>query len=222
MCGRFTQTASREALRTLFPLFEIPELEPRYNVAPSQPVLAVFVPPGQEQPAAAFLHWGLVPHWANPPRSVKHPINARAETAASQPTFRVPFRKRRCLVVADGFYEWQKVGKHKQPHYFRLSDGRPFAFAGLWDRWEGEGEVIDSCALLTTAANELVQPVHERMPVVLAPGDFGLWLDPRAQPPELEALLRPYPAEEMTAYPVGSAVNNGRHDAPDCVAPLAG
>src|SRR5262249_22620467 len=129
MCGRFTLTKPRQALRELFPLFDIPELEPRYNVAPSQRVLAVFVPPGQDQPAPALLSWGLVPHWANPPKAVKHPINARGETAAGLPIFRVPFRKRRCLIVADGFFEWQQVGKHKQPHYFHLCEANPFAFA---------------------------------------------------------------------------------------------
>src|SRR5262249_48907390 len=125
--------------------------------------------------------------------------------------------------LADGFFEWQKVGRHRQPHYFHLWDARPFAFAGLWDHWGRDGETVESCTILTTEANELVKPVHERMPVIVAPADFGPWLDPKAQgSPELQARLRPYPAEAMTAYPVGLHVNNPKHDDPSCVLPLAG
>jgi putative SOS response-associated peptidase YedK len=224
MCGRFTLTASREALHNLFPLFDVPALDPRYNVAPTQSVLAVRVPPADDQPAPALLRWGLIPAWAADPKKARQPINARAETAAELPTFRVAFRRRRCLIVADGFYEWQKTtGKHKQPYYFRLKDGSPFAFAGLWERWERGGEPIDSCAILTTTANELVRPVHERMPVMLSPQDFDVWLDPKAQQgPALQALLRPYPAEQMTAYPVTARVNNPRQDDAACLLPLAG
>jgi putative SOS response-associated peptidase YedK len=222
MCGRFTLTASREALTSLFPLFDVPDVQPQYNVAPTQAVLAVRQPAGRDRPELVSLKWGLVPGWADDPAMGNRMINARAETAAEKPAFRSAFRQRRCLVLADGFYEWQKLGKKKQPHYFRLWDGSPFAFAGLWEHWERDGKVIESCAVLTTAANELVRPLHDRMPVILAPGDFERWLDPKAaKGPELQGLLRPFPAEAMTSYPVGLHVNNARHADAACVAPLA-
>jgi putative SOS response-associated peptidase YedK len=150
--------------------------------------------------------------------------NARSETVATKPTFRDAFKRRRCLVLADGFFEWVPVSGRKQPHYFRRWDAGPFAFAGLWDRWKDpDGGSVQSCTILTTEANELVKPVHERMPVILAPADFGAWLDPKTQGgPDLQALLRPFPAEAMTAYPVGLRVNNPKHDDAECVLPLAG
>jgi putative SOS response-associated peptidase YedK len=149
-------------------------------------------------------------------------INARAETAAEKPSFRSAFRKRRCLVLADGFYEWQKAGGKKQPYLFRLAGGEPFAFAGLWEHWGKDGKGIDSCTILTTDPNGLVKPLHDRMPVILSPRDFDLWLDPKVEKgPELQALLRPYPAETMTAYPVGLRVNSPRSNDAACVAPLA-
>jgi putative SOS response-associated peptidase YedK len=222
MCGRFTLTAPREVLRELFPLFDIPEVTPSYNVAPTQTVLAVRVPAGRDRPEPVLLKWGLVPGWADDPAIGNRLINARAETVAEKPAFRSAFRQRRCLVLADGFYEWQKVGGKKQPYLFRLQGGAPFAFAGLWEHWERDGRAIDSCTVLTTSANELVKPLHERMPVILAPADFDRWLDPKpATGPELQGLLRPYPAEAMTAYPVATRVNNARHNDADCVAPLA-
>ena len=222
MCGRFTLTASRETLTNLFPLFDIPDVAPSYNVAPTQTVLAVRVPAGGDKPELAALKWGLVPGWADDPAIGNRLINARAETVAEKPAFRSAFRQRRCLVLADGFYEWQKVERKKQPYLFRLRDGAPFAFAGLWEHWERDGRALDSCTILTTGANALVKPLHERMPVILAPADFDRWLDPKAaKGPELQALLRPYPAEAMTAYPVATRVNNARHNDADCVAPLA-
>jgi putative SOS response-associated peptidase YedK len=182
----------------------------------------VRVPPGQDKPAPTLLKWGLVPGWADDPALGNRLINARAETAAEKPTFRAAFRQRRCLVLADGFFEWQRVGGKKQPYYFRLGDGSPFAFAGLWEHWERDGKALDSCAILTTGANELVKPVHDRMPVILPSADFEQWLDPKGgKGPELQALLRPFPAEAMTSYPVGLRVNNPRHNDAACVAPLA-
>jgi len=222
MCGRSTLTVSREALRDLFPLFDIPDMTPSYNVAPTQAVLAVRVPAGQDKPAAALLKWGLIPSWAGDPSVGYRMINARAETAAEKPAFRSAFRQRRCLILADGFFEWAKVGKQKQPYLFRLQGGAPFAFAGLWEHWDRDGRVIDSCTILTTEANELVKPIHARMPVLLAPADFDRWLDPKAaKGPELQALLRPYPAEVMKAYPVDARVNSPRNNDDACVAPLA-
>jgi putative SOS response-associated peptidase YedK len=222
MCGRFTLTDPREALSHLFPLLDFPDVPPNYNVAPTQAVLAVRVPAGRDRPEPALLRWGLVPSWADDPAIGNRLINARAETAAEKPAFRSAFRQRRCLVLADGFYEWQKVGGTKQPYRFRLRDGAPFAFAGLWEHWEKGGRAVASCTVLTTEANALVKPLHERMPVILAPADFERWLDPKsAKGPELQALLRPYPAEAMAAYPVDPRVNNARHNDAECVAPLA-
>jgi putative SOS response-associated peptidase YedK len=165
----------------------------------------------------ASLVWGLLPSWSKEP-SVGF-INARAESAASKPAFRTAFRRRRCLVPADGFFEWKRAGKQKQPFYFQVADGRPFAFAGLWERWHGEeGEVIESCALLTTDANATVRPVHNRMPVILQPGEYNDWLDHEQQDAEaVQLLLRPYPAA-MTATPVGMYVNNARQQGPECIA----
>jgi putative SOS response-associated peptidase YedK len=169
-----SSTAHRQALTKLFPRFDPPDLFPNYNVAPTQAVLAVRVPHGQDQPAPALLKWGLVPGWADDPSIGNRMINACSETAAEKPSFRSAFRKRRCLVLADGFYEWGKVGGKKQPYLFRLREGEPFAFAGLWEHWEKGGEVIDSCAILTTDPNGLVKPLHDRMPVIPAPADFDL------------------------------------------------
>src|SRR5438067_3297187 len=167
MCGRFTLTAPREALTSLFPLFDIPDVTPSYNVAPTQAVLAVRVPAGRDKPELAALKWGLVPGWADDPAIGNRLINARAETVAEKPAFRAAFRQRRCLVLADGFFEWQKVNGRKQPYYFGLRRGEPFAFAGLWERWD-KGEIpLETCTLLTTEANTLLRPLHDRMPVIL-------------------------------------------------------
>jgi putative SOS response-associated peptidase YedK len=215
-------TDPRKALRDLFPLFDSFDVAPNYNVAPTQAVLAVRVPAGQDKPAPALLRWGLVPSWSNDPAGGKPLCIARSETVAVKPSFRSAFRQRRCLVLADAFYEWLKLEKKKQPYLLRLQDGGPFAFAGLWEHWERDGRALDSCAFLTTEANELVKPLDERMPVILAPADFERWLDPKAaKGPELQALLRPYPAEAMTAYPVDTRVNSVRHNDAACVAPLA-
>lgn len=213
-------TASREALTELFPLFDLPaEVAPRYNVAPTQGVLAARVTPGDGKSEIVTLKWGLVPFWADGPAIGNRMINARAETAPNKPAFRAAFRQRHCLILADGFYEWKPAGKHKQPYLFRLRDGGPFAFAGLWERWARDDEVVESCTILTTAANDLVRPVHERMPVIVAPADFDAWLDSKS--PRGREVLRPYPAEAMTALPVGTRVNNARFDDAGCVAPLA-
>jgi putative SOS response-associated peptidase YedK len=220
MCGRFTLAASPRALQELFPLFDLADLEPRYNVAPTQPVLAVRAG-ADGQPELARLRWGLVPGWADDPSIGNRLINARAETAAEKPAFRTAFRRRRCLVLADGFYEWQKLDGRKQPYYFRMRQGEPFAFAGLWERWEKGGEPLETCTLLTTDANEVVRPVHDRMPVILPRTAFGEWLDGSVQAvPELQAILRPYPGAEMVGYPISARVNNPRNEGAMCVAPL--
>ena len=225
MCGRFTLRAPASVVAEQFGLFELEPFTPRFNIAPTQPVAAVRLtaedsPPQRE---LVWLHWGLIPSWAKDPKIGARMINARSETAAEKPAFRAAFRRRRCLVAADGFYEWQRRGGRKQPYFIRMKDDRPFAFAGLWEHWEGaDGTVISSCTLLTTGPNELMEPIHNRMPVILAAGDYDRWLDPAVeQAGPLAPLLRPYPGDEMVAYPVGTYVNSPTHDDPGCAERVA-
>jgi putative SOS response-associated peptidase YedK len=219
MCGRYTLKADREVLAEQFDLLEVPELVPRYNVAPSQGVPVVRLADGAGR-RLDLLRWGLVPSWADDPAIGNRMINARAETVAEKPAYRSAFRRRRCLVVADDFYEWATAaGKGgKVPHYFRLANGEPFAFAGLWEQGSKGDEPVESCALLTTEANDVVAPVHDRMPVILAPDDYARWLDPGAGPAELQALLVPY-GGAMVAHAVGRLVNDPRHDDLRCIEP---
>src|SRR5512136_217712 len=217
MCGRFTQATDGEIIARVFDLSDVPELPPRYNIAPTQDVAAVrAVEAGGRE--LVRLHWGLIPSWAKERAMGARMINARAETLVDKPAFRSAFRARRCLLAADGFYEWQKLGTRKQPHFIGFKDGRPFAFAGLWERWRGEGsEQVESCTIVTTEANELLAPIHDRMPVILDPGDFALWIDPKEKDTErLVGLLRPYPPEPLLAYPVSLLVNNPANDTPAC------
>jgi len=222
VCGRFSLGADATTLVAQFDLFEAPAWTPRYNISPTQPAPTIVI--ASTRPARQFtLHrWGLIPSWAKEPGIGAQMINAQAETVASKPAFRAAFRKRRCLVLADGFYEWTRQGRQRQPYYIRLRNERPFAIAGLWEHWGGpEGLALTSCTLLTIAANALIGAFHHRMPVILDPGDYDLWLDPSVQDAvRLQALLRPYPAEPMTAYPVSTRVNNPAHDSPDCIEPV--
>jgi putative SOS response-associated peptidase YedK len=222
MCGRFTQASDGEIVARVFELKETPKLAPRYNIAPTQDVAAVRAA-GSGGRELVLLHWGLIPSWAKERAIGSRMINARAETLAEKPAFRSAFRARRCLIVADGFYEWQKLGTRKQPHFIGFKDGRPFAFAGLWERWRGEGsEHVESCTIVTTEANELLAPLHDRMPVILDPDDFARWIDPADDDTErLAGLLKPYPAEPLRAYPVSLLVNNPGNDSPACVTRLA-
>jgi putative SOS response-associated peptidase YedK len=214
MCGRFSLFTPTPVLAEVFDLPGFPELAPRYNIAPTQPVAAVRT--GEAGRELARVRWGLVPPWSRDAKVA--PINARAETAADKPTFRHALRKRRCLVPASGFYEWAAIDGRKQPYCFRPWDEWPWAFAGLWERWEGEGGPVESCALLTTAANELVRPVHDRMPVILPERHWAAWLDPQVQgAAAVVPLLWSYPAEAMRAYTVGLLVNNPRNDGPECL-----
>jgi putative SOS response-associated peptidase YedK len=221
MCGRFTLTTPMPVLAELFLFPEAAPQPPRYNVAPTQAVAAVrAADPNHRE--LAWCRWGLIPSWADDPGIGNRLINARAETAAEKPTFRSAFRHRRCLIPTDGFYEWQKTGGRKQPFYIKMRDGQPFAFAGLWERWEGGGEPVETCTILTTEANEVVRPVHDRMPVILAPEVYGRWLDPEVKKPELlQPLLHPFAADAMTAYPVSPVVNNPRNDSAKCIEPAA-
>jgi putative SOS response-associated peptidase YedK len=219
MCGRFTLTLPLGQLELAFPWITPPaELAPRYNIAPSQEVAVV---PNKGEDRLEFFRWGLIPFWAKDPKIGNRMINARAETLAEKPSFRAAYRRRRCLVLADGFYEWQKVPgrRTKTPYYLRMKSGAPFALAGLWETWSApDGSVVPSCTVITTRPNALVKPIHNRMPVILPQEAYRQWLDPADQlPARLQPLLRPYPAEEMTAYPVSTLVNSPRNDLPDCI-----
>jgi putative SOS response-associated peptidase YedK len=220
MCGRFTLSANAQRLREFFPLFEIPETVPRFNIAPTQAALAV-TQAENAKPRAAWLRWGLIPSWAKDKKIGVSLINARADTLASKPAFRAAFKRRRCLILADGFYEWRNGDKTapKQPFHLRRGDGQPFAFAGLWEHWAQEQPPIDSCTIITTDANDVVRPVHDRMPVILDPRDYARWLDPAsADSGVLQEMLRPYPPEQMTAVAVSPFVNNARNEGADCLA----
>jgi putative SOS response-associated peptidase YedK len=217
MCGRFTLTASGEEVAEAFELYGVEAIAPRYNIAPSQPVSAVRTSPDGRRRLAS-LTWGLRAPGALP--GDRPFINARAETAGERPSFRDAFAERRCLVVASGFYEWEGTGKKRQPWYFRRADGKPFGIAGLWEA-SPQPDAPATCTLLTTAPNDLVAAVHDRMPVILDRGDAALWLDPaRREKAALQPLLRSYPPSALVAYRVGLAVNNAKFDDPSCIAPL--
>ena len=219
MCGRYTLTAPAEVLTEIFDVRESVELAPRYNVAPTQDVAVVGLNHEGDR-TLGTMRWGLIPSWAKDPSIGNRLINARSETAAEKPAFRSSFQKRRCLVLADGFYEWKKVPGGKQPYYIQLHGHRPFAFAGLWSRWhKGEGEPIVSCTLLTTTPNEVTAEVHDRMPVILPAEAYAAWLSPDTPTEELQALCKPYPASEMETYPVSKLVNSPKNDLPQCLDP---
>lgn len=239
MCGRFTLSQSAETLAQAFQIQSFPDLEQQYNIAPTQMVATVLCNSDNKREFQQ-LRWGLIPSWAKDIGIGVKLINARSETVAEKPAFRAAFKHRRCLVMADGFYEWQQQGKtaespasgekrlssppdkvKKQPFYFRLQDAQPFGFAGLWEQWESQsGKKIASCTILTTVANELLQPIHDRMPVILSHQDYDLWLDPQVkQSNHYTHILRPYPAVEMSAYPVSTVVNNPRHNSSECITP---
>jgi putative SOS response-associated peptidase YedK len=221
MCGRFTQRQPTARLKKVFRVEEVPEVEARYNIAPTQNILGVRQSPdGREM---TYLKWGLIPSWAKNTSMGAKLINARNETVAEKPSFREAFKRRRCIIPADGFYEWQRTTSGKQPFFFHMRDDRPFGFAGLWERWEGTGsEAINSCTILTTAANEVLRPVHDRMPVILHPEDYELWLDADTRKPDLiEGMLLPYPAEEMVGYPVSTSINSPRSQGEQLVEQIA-
>jgi putative SOS response-associated peptidase YedK len=226
MCGRFTLNASPEQLAELFDLPEAPVVAPRYNIAPTQPVAIVRLDPQSKEREWAHVLWGLVPSWSKDPSMGAKMINARAETIAEKPAFRAAFKRRRCLVPATGFYEWQKLEKGKQPHFITLNNGAPFAFAGLWESWQSpDGSALESCTILTTDPNEVMTPLHNRMPVILARQDYAQWLGSGgdASPQELDQLrhlLRSYPAAEMVAYPISTFVNSPANEGAQCIAPL--
>lgn len=234
MCGRFTMTVPSNQLRECFPLFELPDSHVRYNIAPTQDVLAVRHKDGAAR--GILMRWGLVPSWADDVAIGNRLINARAESVAEKPAFRAAFLKRRCLVLADGFYEWQKRGKKgKQPFHFHRKDHAPFAFAGLWEFWKAEDGVNDadaesepgrsprivrSCTIITTDANDLVAPFHDRMPVILGTRDYERWLDPSPVDPAIvREMLRPYPADQMAVMRANKRVNSPQNDDEECLRP---
>jgi putative SOS response-associated peptidase YedK len=225
MCGRFTLTKNREEVAQAFGLSappaghdEVPEFPARYNIAPSQPVGVIVEDRNSSKRELRLMVWGFIPSWAKDPSIGAKLINARSETVTEKPSFRAAFKYRRCLIPADGFYEWQKAqGGPKQPFYFSMAGSGLFAFAGLWESWND----IETCTILTTSANSLLQTIHDRMPVILQPDDYARWLDPRLQnATDLKELLQPYPDEFMEAIPVSTRVNSAKFDDALCIQPL--
>lgn len=214
-------TASAGRIAEEFQVTDVSALTPRYNIPPSESILAVRQLLQREGRELVPLRWGLVPAWATDSAVGNRLVNARSETAADKPSFREAFRRRRCLIPADGFYEWKKTGGRKEPYYVRLRDGGLLAFAGLWERWRGaDGGALETCTILTIDANDLVRRIHERMPVILERADYARWLDPRVQDVKaVQALLRACPAERMLAYPVSRAVNDPDRDDRTCAEP---
>jgi putative SOS response-associated peptidase YedK len=224
MCGRYTLTSPGEVVAEVFELVDVPPILPRYNLAPTQEAAVVrVVAPGAPRTLDP-LRWGLIPYWAQDPAIGNHMINARADSVADKPAFRDSFRRRRCLVPADGFYEWKKVEpKVRQPYLIRRQDRLPFAFAGLWSSWRGPDSArpLETFTILTTGPNDLLRPLHDRMPVILDRSDFAAWLDPaNRDAARLQALLAPAPAAGWEAVPVSRAVNNPANDTPECIEPL--
>ena len=217
MCGRYTLTID---IKTVAEKFGVPaalDTSPRYNIAPTQEVVSVM---RNGTSHLAWLRWGLIPSWAKDESIGSRMINARAETLTEKPSFKGLLRSKRCLIVADGFYEWKQENGSKIPMYMTLKSGEPFAFAGLWDLWKSpDGEHIRSCTIITTEPNDLVVPIHNRMPAILLPGAYADWLDPDMRDEQaLSHWLAPYPAEEMTARPVSRLVNDPKRDSPELIA----
>lgn len=237
MCGRFTLFSKLDLIKILYQYLdetgqnehvpspeeweEIIRRHKSYNIAPSQEALVIRNGGDGGRKQLASLKWGLVPAWTKDFKQARKPINARAETVAESGMFRGAFKSRRCLVPASGFYEWQKLNaKTKQPHFIRMKNEEPFLFAGLWERWKNEDNDLQTFTIITTEANELMAPIHQRMPVILKPDECKQWLDPNTNDgAALKALLKPYPADEMEAYPVSSSVNSPANNRPDCVLP---
>jgi putative SOS response-associated peptidase YedK len=223
MCARTTLTLSAHLIARWLALRDDPPWEPRYNVCPTQDQLAVRLRDGE--PEAVRLRWGLVPSWATDLSVGSRMINARGETVDAKPAFRDAFRSRRCLILVDGFYEWQAIpgAKRRVPYAIRMTDGVPFVLAGLWESWRANGadDTVETCTVVTTAANPLVAPIHDRMPVILDPSAYSVWLDPTTPPAVATALLAPYGGQALYAYPVSTHVNTPAHDDARCLEPVA-
>ncbi|MCC7381031.1 MAG: SOS response-associated peptidase [Deltaproteobacteria bacterium] len=227
MCGRYTLTRPDQALLRRFDLFDLPELAPRFNIAPTQLAPIVRRKKGEAAGSAharelVLAQFGLIPSWVQDPASAPKMINARVEGVAEKPAYRDAFARRRCLVPADGFFEWKRLdGKRKQPYWIHLADRELFAFAGLWERWyDPTGRRIESFAILTCPPSSSIAELHDRMPVILPPESYGEWLDPGIQSPEaLGSFLQPFPAQKLRLEPVSTRVNDPTHDDPECLAP---
>lgn len=218
MCGRYTVYHDALVLQVAFGLAKVADLAPRYNVAPSQPVPVVGLKPDGTTRGLAMLPWGLLPAWANDAKAVR-PINARGESVHRLATFRESFRQKRCILPASGYYEWKRDGKKKQPFYIRRKDGGPLALAGLWDFWTDGTAKVTSCCLITTDANELLQPVHNRMPVLLSPDQFAGWLSTTTDEDTLRSWLKPCSPDELETFAVSDSVNRATNEGPGCVTP---
>ena len=221
MCGRFAQITPTGDLIKIFEVTNSLPLQPRFNIAPTEVVAVIRAFDHHRQ--LAILRWGLIPRWANDLSIGYKTFNARSETAHIKPSFKAALKARRCLIPASGFYEWDKIGKFKQPYYISRNDGCPMALAGLWDQWvdRQSGEIIESCTILTTSANRTVGRIHDRMPVILEPNDYGLWLDHKVQRiEEFSDLFSPAADNILGLAPVSTYVNKAGHEGPQCVAPL--
>lgn len=216
MCGRFSLFVPRADLEERFNVAIPEQVAPRYNIAPGENVLSVR---NDAPDTADELQWGLIPHWVDDPDDYSQPINARAETAAEKPFFQDAFENRRCLILADGFYEWNGDRGSKEPYRIERVDNEPFAFAGLWETWRSNGDLIRSCTILTTASNETIAPIHDRMPVMLEPGEEVQWLEADDEM-QLATLLDSYPADKITAFQISKAINNPDNDRPDVIEPV--
>lgn len=223
MCGRYTLRTPASKLAEVFELLHAPDISPRYNIAPTQRVLTIRAAENRVR-EPSLPHWGLIPSWAQDPSIGSRMINARSDTAATKPAFRSAFRQRRCLIPADGFYEWQAEGRIKQPYFIHRRDDEPFAFAGLWESWHRDGqEPIESCTILTTDANPTLSQLHDRMPVILPEEEYDRWLDPQLREPSLiQPLLAPWAGDDLMLTPVSTLVNSPRNDSPACLEPPSG
>lgn len=222
MCGRYTLRATPKELAEIFSLFREPEWDqPRYNIAPTQTVLTIQFDEDAAPREPVLRRWGLVPSWAKDAKIGNSLINARGETVAVKPSFRAAYKRRRCLIPASGFYEWQKLeAKRKQPYYIALEDGRPMAFAGLYEHWQApDGTALDTCCIITTDANQPMSEIHDRMPVILDSDDYDRWLDPSQDAGALQTLLRPAPDDLLQLTAISTYVNNPRNDGPKCLEP---
>jgi putative SOS response-associated peptidase YedK len=216
MCGRFTLRRADRLKLDKVDLRQFIRSQSRYNIAPTQPVWTITQ--ADEERLISEFQWGLIPSWSEKPAGI---INARAESIEEKPSFSESFRRRRCLIPADGFYEWEKLGKARQPHFFQLKSGEPFMFAGIWDRWTRHGASINSCAIITTSANELLSEIHHRMPVILAPESYDEWLQNNARMEDLQAMLVPFPSLQMKGYTVAQKVNDAKVDEESLAEPAA-
>ena len=234
MCGRFARFSPAHIFRMLFELEEFLDLEPQYNIAPGQEIHAVrgiVIRDNQQRNATtttsfskevAPFQWGLIPFWSKDPKIGVKMINARSETITEKPAYREPLKKHRCLIPIDGFYEWQKRKDGKQPYFIRMNDKKPFALGGIWDKWTSpQGKIVESCSILTTTPNDIVKSIHNRMPVIIDPKDFDLWLDPTIkEPEEIKHLFTPYKASAMEAYPITNFVNSPKNQGEKCITEL--